>query len=368
MALAALLSISPLRGQTVWNGNTNSQWSTADNWSAGVPNSNASTARFIDGPANRDVTVDGTFTFKSLEFQGGKQSLPYTFSGGTLIYDRNGNGGSGIADISTHDNMINSAIEVRNSGSTGSPSIFEKSATAGTLILAGQITTSTNTLFDARKGGNIVITGNIVGAEDANPGQFNLSFQVLEESSVTIEGPGSSSNPSGGTVCISLGSESSAGRLNLNRPASLAGGMILFINAAGVSISALNLGADHAIANEEGVFRTQVLKDGQSVNLNTNGHKLDLGNKMLLLFPWGSPMATFNIDLGAGNSSVCFAASSSKKWKGALAITNFTKGKDSVRFGTDASGLQPEQLALISINGASGTSIDSKGFLIPGQL
>lgn len=367
LSIAAVFSCAQLWGQSVWTGRTDSQWGTADNWSAGIPNSNTAWARFADGPSNRNITVNGIFTFQTLEFHGAKAASPYILTGGTFHYDRNGGSGGGIVDVSIRDNTVNSAIEVRNSGSVGSASVVIKNAISGTLTLGGTITTATNTVFDVRKGGNLVITGNLVGDADTDRGFFNQTFQVLLNSSVTIEGPGVSSNPGGGTVALSLGSDSSGGTMNLNRAAALAGGMILVSNPATVSLSVLNLGADNAIANDDGVFRTQVSQDGQSVNLNTNGFSLDLGNKRLRLFPFGSAAATFAIDLGIGKSAIRFAASNSEKWRGTLAVSHFSKGSNSIRFGTDSSGLKPEQLALITINGAGGVSIDSQGFLVAPQ-
>jgi len=210
---------------------------------------------------------------------------------------------------------------------------------------------------------NLVIFGPLTGAEDSNPGQFNQNFQASADGVISIEGPGVSSNPAGGTVCVSLGNESSSGTMNLNRPSSLAVGMILFVNPAMTRITAsLNLGADHAIANDEGKIRTQVANAGQAVILNTNGHDLDLGNKSLQLFPSGSPEAVFTLDLGEGDSEIYFAASRMEKWRGSLAIVHFTRGKDAARFGTDDSALTPGQLERISINGSRGVGSISKDF------
>lgn len=364
LLLTLVLSIPRLWTQTVWTGGEDGRWGNSANWTEGVPNSNAASARFGNGAANGTVTVDGTFTVQSLEFVGNGKT-PFHLTGGTLVYDRKGETACGFLDSSKGDNRVDSTLEIRNSGSAGSSSLIGKNAFPGKLSLEGEIITATKTVFDVRKGGNLVISGSLTGAEDPNPGQFNQNFQASADGVISIEGPGVSSNPAGGTVCLILGSESSSGTMNLNRPSSLAGGIILFVNPAITgTTSSLNLGADHAIANDEGKFRTQVTTAGQSVVLQTNGHDLDLGNKNLQLFPSGSSEAVFTLDLGDGDSEICFAASHMEKWRGSLAIVHFTKGKDSVRFGTDDSALTPGQLEKISINGSKGVGIDSQGFLV----
>lgn len=70
------------------------------------------------------------------------------------------------------------------------------------------------------------------------------------------------------------------------------------------------------------------------------------------------------LDLGTGGSTLTFDDSSDLTWLGELAITNFEEGTDSIRFGTDAGGLSESQLALITVNGISGASLDPSGFLV----
>lgn len=360
LAIVAFIIVPNAWSQSTWKGDAGPLWSTPANWSDGVPNSNAAFVRFSDSSKNRAVTVDGSFTFQQFQFTGGSPT-PYVLSGGTLIFDKNG-AGSGFMDASARDNTVSSNVTISNSDPTTS-SVIAKSSPSGTFFLGGTITTSSITVFHAPNKGRLVITGNLVGAEDPSK-SFNQQFQASGGGSITIEGTGVSSNPSGGTVSMSLGADTGGGTVNLNRPAALAGGRILFINNASTSTAFLNLGADNAIVNDEGTFRTQVSVASEALTLNTNGHDLDLSQKTLQLFPFGNPSVTFNLDLGDGDSQICFARSSSENWKGALNIANFTKGKDSIRFGTDELGLTPSQLARITINGASGVEIDAEGFLV----
>ena len=69
------------------------------------------------------------------------------------------------------------------------------------------------------------------------------------------------------------------------------------------------------------------------------------------------------LDFSDGDSSITFADSSSEAWLNGLVVSNFEVGVDTLRFGTDASGLTSEQLAMITVDGKTGASLDPNGFL-----
>jgi hypothetical protein len=71
---------------------------------------------------------------------------------------------------------------------------------------------------------------------------------------------------------------------------------------------------------------------------------------------------------GLATSQIAFANSSNVVWgTPSLNITNFTVGSDTIRFGTDATGLTEAQLAGITIDGVA-VEIDSSGYLVPPAL
>jgi autotransporter-associated beta strand protein len=73
---------------------------------------------------------------------------------------------------------------------------------------------------------------------------------------------------------------------------------------------------------------------------------------------------TFDFE-SLGTSQLFFADSSGIVWNTHnLVITNFMAGSDSIRFGTDGSGLTATQLAGITLNGSSNLSLNSSGYLI----
>lgn len=64
-------------------------------------------------------------------------------------------------------------------------------------------------------------------------------------------------------------------------------------------------------------------------------------------------------------SNIAFSNSSSVAWGAAtLTINNYTEGANTVRFGTDNTGLTSNQLAVITINGISNLVLDADGYLL----
>ncbi|VGO12331.1 hypothetical protein PDESU_00883 [Pontiella desulfatans] len=118
-----------------------------------------------------------------------------------------------------------------------------------------------------------------------------------------------------------------------------------------ISQGTLQLGANQPIGGNSDL----VFADGTT--LKTGGYdgdfdKVDVSGTVIVDFE------------NVGTSQISFKDSSAVAWgTPALNITNFTDGVDSVRFGTDANGLTPTQLAGITVNGVSGYALDSDGYL-----
>jgi hypothetical protein len=107
------------------------------------------------------------------------------------------------------------------------------------------------------------------------------------------------------------------------------------------------LGAGNALIASGGTFNT----GGLNQNLGT----LDLDGSVAL-------------DLGSGASAVSFANSSALDWGAfSLKISNWTLGSDTLRFGTDGTGLTAGQLLqidFVDLGDAAG-QIDANGFVTP---
>ncbi len=104
------------------------------------------------------------------------------------------------------------------------------------------------------------------------------------------------------------------------------------------------------------------------VNLRLNGGTFSTGAAT------GETVGTLQLendsflDLGTGGVALSFAGSSALEWDGSLlTISNFTLGVDTLRFGTDATGLNADQLALLRFSdyGGVGGFIDAAGYVTP---
>eukprot|EP00913_Durusdinium_trenchii_P010881 g10210.t1 len=135
------------------------------------------------------------------------------------------------------------------------------------------------------------------------------------------------------------------GTLALNKPAgvSAVSGARLVLGG-GSNQAIIQLGASEQINDT----CTVVLTGKHEGRIWTRGHSETLGRLQVQSFGY--------IDLGDGNSRLSFADSSQTKWdlSKTLTIQNWTSHKDTIRFGTTASGLSRSQLARIGFANPSG--------------
>jgi len=141
------------------------------------------------------------------------------------------------------------------------------------------------------------------------------------------------------------GASTYSGATSVNNGTLLVSGTLNATNAVNINGGALEIGAAERLSDGAGV----TMSGG---TLRTAGFTESLGTLTL------SGPAT--IDLGSGASILDFADSSLRSWTGSLSITNWSGltnggGTDQIFFGNSASGLQSNQIALISF-------VDPAGF------
>jgi hypothetical protein len=81
-----------------------------------------------------------------------------------------------------------------------------------------------------------------------------------------------------------------------------------------------------------------------------------------------NPSLPRTLDFGNGNSVLQFADSHSEDWStDILTVTNFTPGKDKLRFGVDSNGLTAAQLGQIAFADYANAPgvIDASGYVLP---
>jgi autotransporter-associated beta strand protein len=144
-----------------------------------------------------------------------------------------------------------------------------------------------------------------------------------------------------GSVGANLGlTKSGAGMLTLS-------GSNAYTGATTITAGTLALGASN------------VLADGTEVSIGDA--TLNIGNGAADVLGSLNVTGTATIHLGAGGALAYTAASPA--WAGSLTITGAFVSGVSLRFGADASGLTPTQLAVISGPGLSDFALNSDGYL-----
>lgn len=228
-----------------------------------------------------------------------------SFTVGALTIGSGGGGGA-----SSHSYEVNNV-----SGGTGSL-IFQTTSGSATLNYQNLFA---NPTMEINTG--VILNSNLnINVKDTT-GTFQINGDVSGANGISLVG---------------------VGTLRLN-------GANTYSGATTLTSGTLLLGAADRIADTSAI----VFNGG---TLSTNGFSDAMGTLQL--------SADSAIDLGAGDSDLSFLDSSAIGWSAStvLNISNFAEGVDSIRFGTDASGLTSTQLSQILLNGNS-AYIDGSGYL-----
>ncbi|MBL9185983.1 MAG: autotransporter-associated beta strand repeat-containing protein [Opitutaceae bacterium] len=261
-------------------------------------------------------------------------------SGGTLAVTANGalgniSGGTSISGGGTLDfrGVTYSAAQPVSSSSSNIAASVGTSSFAGPISLSGGSDALT---VNVSSGVLLTLSGVISGGGGDKLTKIGTGHLTLS---------GSSANTYSGDTLIN------AGKLVLAKTAGLdaiAGGVV-FVNTGGI----LELGASNQIAS--------------GVDMRLNGGTFELANFSETLGKLDLTASGGTINFGGTASALVFAKSSGENWDGGLlAITSYTTASNSLRFGTDNTGLSSTQLASIVFEGISvGAQIDVNGFVTP---
>ncbi|MES2695376.1 MAG: autotransporter-associated beta strand repeat-containing protein [Verrucomicrobiota bacterium] len=265
----------------------------------------------LEGNATLQVQAGASATFGSVSETGGSRNFTKT-GAGALIF-------SGTSSLTGILQLNAGSLSVLNTGTLGSSSL-RLVVNGGSLSLANASQTIGSL---SGTGGSINLSGHSLTIAQSGSTSFSGSFS----------GSGSMVFSGGGSVTLSGGG-------------SVAGG--LQISAA----SSVRLGANNGIPNY-----SQITFNSGTFAGNGFSYTTAAGVQVL---PGGG---TFDFGTGAG-SSLAFGDSSSLPWNGSLKLVNFTPGVDSLRFGNNAAGLTPTQLALIEFTGSGAVAtIDANGYV-----
>lgn len=337
LLLVAVLATQTGHGQTSWQG-ANATWSTAGNWSAGSP---------ATGP--QLAIYPGNATIQTLDLAGatGRVSIGHRFdlTAGGLGYTFNGTlnvvsgfilraGGSVNGILNNDDNTQTYNVPVKLTSSTGVAgpgAAMTFNAAAGNLSFIGNnLSPSANWTINLNGATALTFDGSF----NTTIGSATTAGQIVNSNSPANPNTGLIKNGSG---ILTLGGTAANTFTGVNR-----------INAGSLVAAKVNaLGAGNALVLSGGTFDT----GGLNQSLGT----LDLDG-------------TAAIILGTGASALSFANSSAVDWSTfALNISDWTVGVDTIRFGTDNTGLTGAQLNQIFFTdlGNATAQIDGSGFISP---
>jgi hypothetical protein len=327
-------------------GGVNNLWSNPGNWEGGVvPSTNADEAAFL-GSANVAIDVDADFTVRNyLDGFGGEGFTHTLYGAGTLTIDRNNasaqlgiNNATGDSQETPEDPggtlRFNGFLTVKNS-LNGLTTIQNSNSTKNVLLFDTGCRLKINTLLETRtgSGGTIQFNCQFIAGSTAN-----LRFS----SSNVLFGEGHNSTNFGNDIVFLANS-----KLTVNGGTVLAPGRKFQVNASGAS---LELNAADAINS------ANVIVGGANnflVDVNANQSKMGAV---------GVTDGVLTIDVDPSVTNLSFAKSAEQLWgSGSITIEGFKE--NTIRFGEDATGLTPAQLAVIN----DGTyTLTSTGYLTAG--
>ena len=319
---------------TAWSSTSSSDWGTGGNWTNGLPSfgpqlavhrGTASLQKSITLGATARETVGMLFTFTS----GG---TGYTFSGLGVnpgFFIRSGGSVNGI--LQNDDTVATFNVPVKLLDSAGLPGAGAAqtwNAAAGNLVFNGNPSAASPWTLNLNGASALTISG-----------AFNVSIGTSGSGAVVNTNIGTS------TGFIKNGS----GTLFLGGSAANTFTGTNFINAGIVTAGKINaLGAGNALVMAGGTFNSGGVDQTLGV-LDLDGHNS-------------------TIDFGTGFSDIIFDNSSGADWENFhLNLVNWTAGNDTIRFGTDNTGLSVGQLFNVHFigSGYDFAAIDEFGYLTP---
>ena len=344
-ATSALLLAQNVHAQTIsWKAGGNNLWSNTVNWDTGVvPNSNSVDARFSINN-NVQINVDGPYTVKSYGtgFAANVSNVDneHLVYGDTLTIDRNnGTAGNGITHASNNNIKLKLGCDVT-INNAGFPTID--------TYVVNQNGANNTIEF----GNNCALTLTTKLRTNTNLGSivFNCTFSPSAQDLLI-----GSNNVSFGPTHIST---------NFQRDIILFANSKLAVNAAAGTVLTANrkfqingTGAEVELNTADSINNANIVVGGSNTLLLDV--KTNQGTMGDVRFTGGAADGVLTIDIDPAVTSLAFANCSAQVWSsGTITINGFKE--NTIRFGTDNTGLTVGQLA--AINGGIYT-LSPTGFL-----
>lgn len=322
-------------GDTAWSSTSSSDWGTIGNWTNGLPSTGPQLAIYRGtATLQKSVNLGGTTARETLgmQFTLTAAGTGYTFTGLPSVagfFVRAGGTANGIINNDDSAATFNVPIKLlNNGGNAGSGAAMTWNAAGGNMVFNGSPNASSPWTINLNGASALTINGS-----------FNVS--------IGTSGSGQIVNTNAGTTSGFIKNGS--------------GSLFLGGSVANTFIGANLLNAGKIIAG-----KADALGSGNALIMA--GGTLETGGFSQALGTLDLDGGVSTIDFGAGTVGVTFAKSSALDWGGfSLNITNWTSGPDTLRFGTDSTGLTFVQLQQIHFidSGLPFAQIDGNGFVTP---
>ena len=334
-------------GQTTFNnGDGDNKWSTAANWTNGIPNAANAKAKI----AAASVIVDGDYTVGQIIFvnaaTGGEKVITFTnANNGTLTITGKGVSQPVQLNRNPQHAIFNLPVIFDSSENKTETWRFNSGNEKITFGEGHSLTVNDEMVFTAKTNTSSIIFNG------TNKGVGNLKFGTASNVKFGSTYDGSSYS---GTMIIA-GDNTTAAKVTLTSDVADAGTFL----KSGASISVVKNGGTINVNGKNTLKGDISLTAAFKVALNINKNQSAIGTITM-----GS--GTLNLELAADVTSAAFADNSSADWgTGSLVITG--AGDQEVSFGTDAAGITAAQLAQITLNGST-PLINSTGKLIGSSI
>jgi hypothetical protein len=151
-------------GLAQWNVDANGSWGVASNWSGGIPSGPSGIANFLGKiTAPRTVTLDGSRTVQSVNFDNANKYTIAAGTGGTLTV---GNGTSGSITVASGTHEISAGLAFAGNVTKSGP---------GTLIVSGPQSHGAGSALAVNQG---VVNLNSNAGVPATPASSNLAMSI----------------------------------------------------------------------------------------------------------------------------------------------------------------------------------------------
>ena len=327
--VVAMVVVIRAGATTTWNGAIDNNWSTAGNWSAGVPGTDPN-AEFASGDAEGVVNVDVATDVQLLTLDN-SAVVGFSFSGQAMNLKYVDSNNAIVSQANNQNHVFNNDVSIAGTGYRNISVSSSRVAFSGALI--------------AEQG--LQLTG-------SGEHRINKSLTINNNKDLRVGG--------GGTVVFNTTQANTINNLVYNGT----GTRVVANNADGINFfegAQILFNADGELelngANIIGNTSDLRVADGKTATVSFNANEV-----LDLLRPQGD----FVIDLGASVDTVGFssAASDGSYWTGSVTITNFRSGV--VYFGSDASGLTEAELAQITAFDVDGNQLGTLALSDTGAL